>query len=669
MTTWEVTYNSYEIGEASGKAYPTLPTQYSESFEQVSVSQTFMLIGTGSTRAVSIADYQVKEAEMLLALNAAEGDLLIRSGGASGTIFRDFKPSEGTVGSVFAGVDRSLDSRDAPNQKAWTLTYVAEMPADEASKEFRRTARIALSFSGSRRRFLSFNGTYTFSEEPVNTLRRSLDTYFALFDTWAAGEIARIGGTFKKQGEPVLDEDQQGTLLSFSVAYEEVVWQSTNSQVFNEVLRIDRDSTLLEQPLRLGFSASYSADVTIEGVAPPQIPEDDLSKFWLDVLKPIVRTKILSALADGNGIVIFEREGQSSVHTDSGIGAFLSGIVVANAYTYLRNASLSTTFEASRRRVFVIAGAYQTDDVGSVGAAAKYATGIDALEAAFLPIPIGQTELVEERAPTEGDDEDSIFRFSRQRREIIYSVYAPGVIAETFSFGIDGAYAIGDPARLPPMFGTIRYTTAVDKDISPQGNHFSLYKQIRRTLVAKAEAIFGKSLIIQTESMDNSPNGLITCSMRVFFPGFSSQVIEFLQVSSYFIAYNNTRLRRQDGEHATYNTFSPGADVRASVSVRVKTVGGTLNPQPITTAPSKPPKGWPVSRSGIWVHDNDGVRVTGVKWGSSPLGSPNRKIIVVTQEGNRAYTWEAKGSKKVVPVSIPDIKIPASSAITVRGAI
>ncbi len=649
MTSWEVIYNGYSIG-GSGDAQPIGEFSYSEEFFQAVTEQSFILIGVGSTNAQAIADYRDKELAMVAALTVPEQALLIQNGA---TVFKELDPAKGQSGTVESNVERTEDPRNTPSQQVWLLTVLCDLPATE--KQFRRQGQIVTTFSTNRRKLVGFSGTYSFSDDG-GTRVSAYDTFRANFIAWAAANLVRLGGSFELLSEGPADEDHDGDLCGFLATYREINYTAGTSGVIAESLAVSRIRSIRESPQRVFWDATYSAtfDFTIT-------PESQIVPVWRATLRDIILSKIENTI--GRDAVVVLSEDVEPIITENMLTVTLSGIGVASGFTFLTKASLTLTYLGTRQQLFVLRGQYIAED-GVALASQKYADNIDALESALLPIPVNETELVEEQAPLFADDEGTTFDWVRTRRQLIYTVGAGGVNAEVFGFSLDGQYTHGKSGQVAPMTGTISYFTKADKDVTDQDALYGLYQLARKNLLGKVNTLFGKSAIVRGESIKVDPNGTIRGSMSLFFPGFGSTLLSHDEVVSYRVTYNNTRRRRLDGKHSTYNRFSPGADVRAVARLRTRTLNGALAPSPISTAPQAPPGVWGVPTAGAWVVDDDTVAVSRVEWGANNVDPSSGTSLIVTQEGSRTYTWEARGSKKVKAVTIGDVKVPEVSAIT-----
>lgn len=211
----------------------------------------------------------------------------------------DIRSSLNKVGDIFSDSGRS---------RRYRVTITADLPADVFDQDGRKDARIIVVYDCSRKRQVTFTGTWTTVPGGPAT---ALEQYNANVGTWTSAQLTRLGGTYELADEQT-NETETLESLDFRQVYDEVLFSQSSGSL--DVLAIVR-SRLTVSVATLGpgdspqgaegvtrrlkeLTVNYDACIRFDQVT-------DLDNLYSGTIRPFIIDQALRKVgASGGGITV-----------------------------------------------------------------------------------------------------------------------------------------------------------------------------------------------------------------------------------------------------------------------------------------------------------------------------------------------------------------------------
>jgi hypothetical protein len=212
-----ITYGALSVGGTSGR----LLDKYhyvEDSFDRASVEFEFVIAKT--TEADFATEVAAVEAAFRIprqGLTIVQGAKTLLSLTQSGNTGLDAEPQ----------IVKQGQEGDTGRSRRYRVRIAFGRPADNASTSGRRFASIDVQYEPSRRRIVTFSGTYTAIPGGESSARKQ---YEAQVTTWAEAALSALSITqYEIVGEPVTEESDTGKILNFRLTYKEIINKQSQS--------------------------------------------------------------------------------------------------------------------------------------------------------------------------------------------------------------------------------------------------------------------------------------------------------------------------------------------------------------------------------------------------------------------------------------------------------
>lgn len=239
---------------------------------------------------------------------------------------------------------------DTPVTARFVFRAGFERLADNSGDSYRREAQVAIAYTASRQRLVTFTGTYT-----AGGGNTALANYLANVAAWVSTRLTEISGTatFEKVGEPDVRYDDERNVLTFAQAHREVLFDQASTGT-NEA-SIVADAITFRRvgawrhgrsagdlaPVRALISYACAVDQTVTGPA-------SLKTFYVATVKPYMVTKATSILG---GTPAIETEDVGFDVSTNTISATL-GVVLVGVGAGIVEYDEVVTYNLDRQRTF-----------------------------------------------------------------------------------------------------------------------------------------------------------------------------------------------------------------------------------------------------------------------------------------------------------------------------
>jgi len=225
-----VTYNGY-----------TIPGSYNN----FTLNETYTTLSMSFTFAVSHASASAAE----VALRIYNADLTVSFNGSAAY---SYKHSDNTGLLTKPTLRKISNVTENDNLRFYSFALSCQLPADKSGYGYRREGNISTSYSASRRRTITFSGTYT-----AGGSNTALQNYNANASTWMNLYLTSFGGTFEKVSESPRYE-QESKILNFSCVYRELLTNDSKTSVNVDTIINANCNYRVNIPQTAGYSEDYT---------------------------------------------------------------------------------------------------------------------------------------------------------------------------------------------------------------------------------------------------------------------------------------------------------------------------------------------------------------------------------------------------------------------------
>jgi hypothetical protein len=290
-----------------------------QSVEYQSASVTFLVTYAG---AASEAAFAAAVAAVETAFSTPRQRLQVLQGS---TTLADYDPSQNTGFNAAPRARKLAGPSDTGRSRTWEVTIDVDRPASLSGQGGRREATVNVERSPSRRRLVTFSGTYTALGS--NGARAQ---YEASIDAYVATVLVSLGGTYELVNEPQAVADDTDKVLDYTRQYREILLAQSAAAT--------NDADLVESRLSWTRVRVAPGDSRVRGVLPSRLQElvvhydawvlgtTDLRSKWEGTVRPWVLQHALSASGASAGAIVYEDPGLD--YSDRKIGATLRVLAV-----------------------------------------------------------------------------------------------------------------------------------------------------------------------------------------------------------------------------------------------------------------------------------------------------------------------------------------------------
>lgn len=297
----KITYNSQVISNRVDKIRERI------SYREYEIEVDFIILESSESSLVS------SRQSFESALEADSKALLIEYGPAGSlTTMRSYSPASRTCLKVRTSLSKSGSDIDSNKSIRYNWRATVTLPADSAADIGRREATYSLDYTESRRKRLTFSGTYT-----GISAGGAKATYEAQAATWITSVFTSLSLTqanFEKISEHVQTEDDEDAVLNFNQVWQEGIfpqdatgtYSSPNSlaNVTNVVVsfarRTDNHMGIRQHgPVRV--DVNFSCSFNNENVTPEVI-----DSTWKNTIVPHLLAQVKAEF--GGGLQAIESE-------------------------------------------------------------------------------------------------------------------------------------------------------------------------------------------------------------------------------------------------------------------------------------------------------------------------------------------------------------------------
>ena len=294
-----ITYNSYDI-PASYNSY-----QFRQDYRSFSFSCEF---------AVPVEDAADAES----ALREYNKGLLVELD--SNTVY-DLSHSANTGFLIEPSLSKISDRAEiynATDLRFYRFSASGKLPADSSGYNFRQEGSYSISYTGSRRKNVTFSGVYTASAAPLKTALENYENVSTGAKAWANTILTAIGGNYELvPGSENVQPEQENKTLSFSLSYRQLLERDSSANIdeTNIVNASTRYNFVLQQKVgysptggyevtpKVSLTISYTCEVNSE-----QVQNNDIESVYRSTVRPY----ILSRAFDLMGLTNYSQAGRNN---------------------------------------------------------------------------------------------------------------------------------------------------------------------------------------------------------------------------------------------------------------------------------------------------------------------------------------------------------------------